>query len=108
MANKVILSRQAEKDLARIEDSNTLFAGIEYAHNISSAIAHDLLNVAQNSLISGSPVQGLDAQYRKWTMVKNRYVVYFRRTRQKNLRVITIRSAKEKPLTPTQILQADK
>jgi hypothetical protein len=81
---------------------------LPYADDTAYSIATALINLAQNDLIPGSPIVGLDAKYRKWTIVQNRYVIYFRRTRQNNLRVIAIRGTREKSLTSEEILQADK
>lgn len=108
MANKPIYSAQAKRDLKKNYNSNVNFGGVNFAVETLKKIVQSLASLARNELISGNLIEGLDPQYRKWTIVQNRYVIYFRRTRQNNLRVIAIRGTKEKPLTPEQILQADK
>jgi plasmid stabilization system protein ParE len=108
MANKVITTTQANKDITRINRSNEMFSGLAFAQETLKKVAEAIYALAQNDLIPGSPITGLDAKYRKWTIVQNRYVIYFRRTRQNNLRVIAIRGTREKSLTSEEILQADK
>jgi plasmid stabilization system protein ParE len=93
---------KAEKDLEEIAN---YYDSIGKGDEILTQIFAEMQELADTPLISGSKEAGLGDQFRRWTILANRFYVYYRRTNKKTvLRVYRIYNTKRRPLKPSEIL----
>jgi plasmid stabilization system protein ParE len=99
---QVVLTRKAQADLYAIAE---FYEDPELAERIILQIATELQKLADTPLLSGSRIAGLSDQYRRWSILKGKYQVYYRRLRKSEvLRVNRIYSSKRRPIEPKDIL----
>jgi plasmid stabilization system protein ParE len=104
---RVILSSRARKDLQEFVRFYLEWADEEIAQRNKNRLMTELKHLSDNPLMSGSPIEGLSAQYRSWLVLDGKYRIYFKRPTPKTIRIIMLRSTKQRPISPNEIMDAD-
>ena len=97
------LSDKAIADLTDIANYYILLNGIEVAETTVTHLLAQIQSLADEYLLKGYSVAGMDTKFRCWTVLENKYYVYFERFENNDILVFRLYSTKRKTLKPKEI-----
>lgn len=104
MSPIVILSDRADADILDIIEFVSQFSDEAGIRRYISELANALNNLATFTMLN-KPAKGIGLPYQEWNILKGKYLIYFKRVEPETIRVVRIRSTKQRPLRPDEIIE---